>query len=249
MKKKALYIRGATIHYEERGEGKVLVLLHGNAGSHRYFERQIEFFSNYYRVIAFDSRGHGKSEFGDTPLTIRNMAEELHQALEMLSIDHCYLLGFSDGGNIALQYGILFPERVDAMAVVAANVDPSALDKVTRFSYGCLHKITKALGKIFRRSHQLSQIFRLVAEDPDISLEELKHILWPTLVMAGERDVVDREHTKDIAAHIPNAQLEIISETGHGLLKDKPDEVNPLILKFFQSRESNCEEERQLKNR
>ena len=91
-----------TLNYVEAGEGFPLVLLHGNGEDHTYFEHQMSPFSAHYRVIAPDTRGHGKSPRGEEPFTLEQFAEDLKEFLDGLGIFRCHLLGFSDGGNIAL---------------------------------------------------------------------------------------------------------------------------------------------------
>ena len=66
-----------TLAYIEKGEGEPLILLHGNGENSEYFEYQVEFFSRYYRVIAVDSRGHGRSERGSGELTLQRIADDL----------------------------------------------------------------------------------------------------------------------------------------------------------------------------
>ena len=84
----------------EAGEGFPLVLLHGNGEDHTYFKRQMGPFSQHFRVIAVDTRGHGESPRGTAPFTLEQFAEDLKEFLDGRSITRCHLLGFSDGGNL-----------------------------------------------------------------------------------------------------------------------------------------------------
>ena len=70
------------LHYEEKGTGQPMVLLHGNGEDSSYFKNQIEYFSKKYRVIAVDTRGHGKSERGTAPFTLRQFARDLKSFLD-----------------------------------------------------------------------------------------------------------------------------------------------------------------------
>lgn len=70
------------LYYKEKGQGEPLILLHGNRENHEYFRNQIEYFSKSYRVIALDTRGHGKSPRGDEPFTIRQFAEDLREFMD-----------------------------------------------------------------------------------------------------------------------------------------------------------------------
>ena len=66
------------LHYEEKGDGFPLILLHGNGGSLEYFVNQTDHFSKFYRVIAIDSRGHGRSERGKAEFSIKQFADDLY---------------------------------------------------------------------------------------------------------------------------------------------------------------------------
>ena len=70
-----------SLNYAEKGEGDVLILLHGNSESNRIFKHQIDYFSSKYRVIAIDTRGHGNSPRGDAPFTLGQFAEDLNNFL------------------------------------------------------------------------------------------------------------------------------------------------------------------------
>ena len=102
----------SIIYYTEQGQGTPFVLLHGNGESSDYFSHQIEHFSKTYRVIAVDTRGHGKSPRGDAPFTLAQFVEDLKQLLDYLELKKIILLGFSDGGNIAMMFTLKYPQYV-----------------------------------------------------------------------------------------------------------------------------------------
>lgn len=112
------------LHYEEKGTGQPMVLLHGNGEDSSYFKNQIEYFSKKYRVIAVDTRGHGKSERGTALFTLRQFARDLKSFLDEMGLRRIILLGFSDGGNIALIFTILHPQYVDRLILNGANLNP-----------------------------------------------------------------------------------------------------------------------------
>ena len=104
-------IMDIQLHYTEQGSGFPLILLHGNGEDSSYFVHQIDHFSKQYRVIALDTRGHGQSPRGEKPFSIKQFAEDLHDFMNEKGIDKAILLGFSDGGNIALTFALKYPER------------------------------------------------------------------------------------------------------------------------------------------
>ena len=95
------------LYVREAGSGEALVLLHGNGENSSYFQYQIPYFSQKYHVIAVDTRGHGKSPRGTKPFTLIQFAKDLKQLLDQMGLKKVNLLGFSDGGNIALIFAIV----------------------------------------------------------------------------------------------------------------------------------------------
>ena len=122
-----------SLYYAERGEGQPLVLLHGNGESHRYFAGQIDFFAASRRVIAVDTRGHGASPRGTAPFTIAQFALDLEEFLDGLGLEQVDLLGFSDGGNIALTFALAHPERLRRLVLNGANLDPGGVKRTVQF--------------------------------------------------------------------------------------------------------------------
>ena len=100
-----------ALSYQEMGSGEPLILLHGNGEDSSYFRHQIAHFQDRYRVIALDTRGHGKSPRGSAPFTIRQFARDLYDFMETRKIAEAVLLGFSDGANIAMRFAMEHPER------------------------------------------------------------------------------------------------------------------------------------------
>lgn len=111
------------LHYREQGTGEPLILLHGNGEDGSYFERQMDAFASRFRVIALDTRGHGRSPRGEAPFTIRQFADDLLAFMDGQGIERAHLLGFSDGGNIALAFALAHPERVGKLVLNGANLD------------------------------------------------------------------------------------------------------------------------------
>ena len=120
------------LYCEEKGDGFPLILLHGNGEDHTYFKDQIRFFSEKYRVIAIDTRGHGQSPRGDGEFSLSRFADDLYDFMIERKIEKAHLLGFSDGGNIALLFALAHPERVCKLILNGANLDPSGLKESTR---------------------------------------------------------------------------------------------------------------------
>ena len=96
----SLRLGDAELYYEQRGEGPVLLLLHGGVGTLTHFNPILDGLKGF-RVVGMDSRGHGRSTMGTEPLTYQRLEEDVRALLSHLGIEELSLLGFSDGGTVA----------------------------------------------------------------------------------------------------------------------------------------------------
>ena len=101
------------LHFDKTGSGRPLLLLHGNGEDNTYFVHQVAEFSKDFTVYAIDTRGHGKSPKGTAPFTISQFADDLLDFMDQQGLECPDILGFSDGGNIALTFALRHPERVN----------------------------------------------------------------------------------------------------------------------------------------
>ena len=119
--------------YVEKGEGDALIMLHGNGGKNRYFKHQIDVFAQRYHVYAIDTRGQGNTPRGVKPFTISQFADDLLGFMNENNIEKATLLGFSDGGNIAMVFAINYPERVDKLILNGANFTQKGSSILNRY--------------------------------------------------------------------------------------------------------------------
>ncbi|MBX2923719.1 MAG: alpha/beta hydrolase [Chitinophagaceae bacterium] len=115
-------VNGIKLYYEIYGEGKPLVILHGNGGSIAAARGHLSYFVQHYKVIAVDSRGQGKSIDNDSELTYELMASDINGLLNKLKIDSAYIWGHSDGAILAIILALNHPEKVKKAVAFAANV-------------------------------------------------------------------------------------------------------------------------------
>ncbi len=116
--------KGVNVYYEVYGQGKPLVLLHGNGGSIGSRAKLIPEFAKRYQVIALDSRCHGKTGCPRGYLTYEQMASDVCAVLNHLKIDSTYIWGHSDGGIIGLLMAINYPKKVKKLLATGANLRP-----------------------------------------------------------------------------------------------------------------------------
>lgn len=220
------------LHYTESGQGYPLILLHGNSESGEVFVHQIEYFSKHYRVIAVDTRGHGKSPRGAAPFTIRQFADDLNDFMIEMKIDKAHLLGFSDGGNIGLVFAMKYPEKVDKLIVSGANLDTSGIKFVYQSVIELSYKFVRLMAKKSESAKRNFEFLGLMVNDPNIKIEDLRKIKAPTLVMAGTKDMVKEKHSQLIKNTIPNASLVIIEGT-HFIPVKKHEVFNKEVKEFL----------------
>lgn len=222
------------LNFTEKGYGAPLILLHGNGESSGYFVNQIDRFANEYRVIAVDTRGHGASPRGNKPFTLETFADDLKNLLDSLNIEKANILGFSDGGNIAVIFALKYPERVASLVLNGANLFPSGLKSSFLIPVKVLFAVFSLLSHFSRRAKRRSELLYLMAKQPNIQPERLSSIKCPVLVIAGTQDVIKEKHTKLIAASLPDSSLCFL-KGGHSIAKTNSVEFNSAVEKFLNS--------------
>lgn len=220
------------LNYIEQGQGQPLILLHGNGESCDYFEHQITYFSKNYRVIAIDTRGHGQSPRGEKPFTIKQFADDLYDFMDAKGLDSALLLGFSDGGNIALEFALKYPELVDKLILNGANLYPCGVKALYQWPIEVGYRIAKLCSKKSEKVLHNAEMLGLMVNEPHIEPSELAHLTMPVLVIAGTKDMIKESHTKLIYKSLPNAQL-VILDGDHFIANRCPETFNAAVEKFL----------------
>ncbi len=219
-------------YYKEKGEGEPLILLHGNGESCDYFEGQMDAFAQRYHVYALDTRGHGKTPRGTMPFTIRQFAEDLLGFMDARRIGEAHLLGFSDGGNIAMVFALAHPERVGRLILNGANLDADGVKRSTQLPIELGYRIAKRFAEKSGSAKRNAEMLGLMVNDPNVRPEELAGIRAKTLVIAGTNDMIREAHTRQIAEHIPSARLVFI-KGDHFVARKHPEAFNRAVLDFL----------------
>ena len=222
------------LHYLEQGAGAPLVLLHGNGESLDYFAHQIAYFSHDYRVIAVDTRGHGHSPRGTAPFTLTQFARDLEELLDALKLKRINLLGFSDGGNIALRFTLDHPQRVERLILNGANLDPRGVKAVVQLPIVLGYQAARCFSKHSIGARRKAELLGLMVREPHVAPMELTRLQMPVLVIAGQRDMIKETHTRLIAEHLPNGSLAILPGD-HFLANKNPVAFNAVVERFLQA--------------
>jgi pimeloyl-ACP methyl ester carboxylesterase len=133
----AVQIKGHTIFYIVKGEGKPLILIHGYGAGMWVWEKQIDFLSQFYRVYALDLIGHGFSDRPKIPYTPEAYIHFFMDFMDGVGIEKAILIGNSMGGGIAWAMAVLFPERVERLVLINC-VPPDVLGQVRNDSFRTL---------------------------------------------------------------------------------------------------------------
>lgn len=220
------------MHYIEKGRGKTLILLHGNGENSDYFVNQISFFANDYRVISIDTRGHGKTPRGSRPFTIAQFADDLYDFMNEMNIEKSSILGFSDGGNIAIDFVLKYPQKVESLILNGANLNTAGLKKSVQLPIEIGYKIACLFAGKSQKAFKNKEMLGLMVNDPDIDVNELHKINTPVLVIAGTKDMIKDSHTRLIAANIKNAELSIIKGS-HFIANKSSEKFNDVVSSFL----------------
>lgn len=220
---------GVELHYEARGTGEALLLLHGFTGAGSDFAHvfDLDALARDYRVISVDLRGHGRSRNPGGAFAIRSCARDVHDLLDRLGIDRCAAIGMSLGAKTLLHMSTQRPERIRAQVLVsAAPYFPAEARALMRqFSFEALPAAEQqALRE--RHVHGEAQIQALFAiargfadshDDMNLTPPLLGTISARTLIVHGDRDpLYPVEHALSLYRAIPSSALCVLPNAGHG---------------------------------
>ncbi|MCL2455376.1 MAG: alpha/beta hydrolase [Micrococcales bacterium] len=216
-----------------RGDtGRPVVLLHGNSGSHREFDALVRRLPGR-TLVAMDSRGHGWSPRGSGDLTIASMADDVAQVLRLLDLHDVDVLGYSDGGNIALELAMRHPGVVHRMLVSGANLFPEGLARKWVLLTRVVHRLLALGARVLSPLRGPAERWALMTEHPQISPSDLAAITVPVLVLVGEHDATTPDHTALIVESLPSARLVVLPGAGHDIPGTRPDDLARLVEEHF----------------
>lgn len=227
-----LKLQDTNLYYEIYGEGEPLILLHGNSGSIKDFYQQIPVLSKQYKVIAIDTRGQGKSiDSSKKDFTYKMFADDVKAVADQLKLNKVNIAGWSDGGNTGLEFALKYPEKLNKLITIGANAFPDGVDNRLTDHFENKMLVLKELKKPEQFNEQ--RLLKIMLTQPRIAKKDLNRIGNKVLVIAGDNDVIKRDHTELIAKEIPNAELKIYSNATHMIPFENADQLNTDILNFL----------------
>ncbi|MGE5153020.1 MAG: alpha/beta fold hydrolase [Bdellovibrio bacteriovorus] len=228
-------VNGHWMYYLRVGAGTPVLLLHGGGDSGvGSFAKQIDDLVNGgHLVIAPDQVGQGRTPDVPGPLTYEGMTEDTAELLRQLRLGPANVVGFSDGGIVGLILAARHPDLVRRLAVSGVNISPSGLREGELDALRADGDAESPGAETESTSSKLRALWLNAPTDEDIGEDALREIRQPVLIMAGDHDMVRLDHTLAIYDVLPNAQLFILPDTGHGTFASRSDWVNPVLLGFL----------------
>lgn len=233
------HVNGIDLEYAIYGaENEQVMLLFPPNGNdmHSFDGTVLPYFAQEYKVITVSPRGSGNSGRGDGELTFEVMAQDVNEMLEQMEIEKVYIFGFSDGGNLGLVFTLMYPEKVEKLAIMGANINPLGTKPSSQigiiFEYIFLnikYFFTKDADDALERD-----IIGMMVNQPTLKFKDLEKIDIPVLNIYGQSDMMLRTHSKKITKHIPDCQELMVKGGGHSSCFDYTDELlAPTLLEFF----------------
>lgn len=253
----ASHANGIHIHYEVSGEGPALVLVHANPFDHSLWRYQAAHFSTWFKVVAIDIRGYGRSEKVTTPYQLKDMCDDILGVCDDQGIDQSVLMGCSVGSGISILLGLDHPERFKAIILVGGNSGASdryqkRIDGYTKTGLATYHIehmkelvapdfAASRLGGYLLQSFTerqprlvpdaIAQVFR--AGNSTDSTGRLGTMKVPVLVINGEFD-----HSlpagKKTAGLVPGAEHKVLPGTGHACCIEDPAGFDAVVIDFLE---------------
>lgn len=224
-------VNGHPLYYETRGAGRPLLLLHGGGNTvDGSFSHQLPRFALSHAIVAPEQVGHGHTPATTAPLSYAAMASDTAALLDELHLKNVDVVGWSDGGIVALILGIRRPDLVRRLIVSGANFSPEGLPDLAEMR----EKEARTTGAArLSLDAKLNHLWLTSPTPAELSPELLHGLHRSVLVMAGDHDEILMDHTIALYRALPDARLCILPKTGHNTFGERPEWVNPIILSFL----------------
>lgn len=251
-------LEGIRLHYESRGEGLPVVLVHGLGLSDDMWRHQVPALAERYRVITFDNRGHGESEKPMGPYDMSMFVEDTRKLLDFLELEKPVLVGLSMGGGIVQAFTFAHPERVRALGLISTSSERAEATGATfltraeiaeREGMAALESFVPkwfAPASLAERAAEVERIRQtFLANDPRAwaasarangtryFTDRLGEITCPVLYIGGALDAPVPRQSDIYARLLPNVEVHVLPGVAHLLQLEIPDQVNGLLLSFL----------------
>ncbi len=254
-----IHVNDIELYYEEYGQGQPVLLIHGLGSSSLDWERQTPVFSDKYKVVALDLRGHGQTDKPPGPYSMSIFANDVAELIKSLGLGPVHVVGISLGGMVTFQLAVDSPNLVKSMVIV--NTNPEFLVQTIKDHWQVfmrtmlvrlfgMRKMGEVLSKrLFSKPEQeyLRNEFieRWSKNDPKAYIasmrtiinwsvaDQLKNIDIPTCVIAADEDYTSVDSKKSYVDRMPQAELVVIEDSRHATPVEHPEEFNQELILFL----------------
>jgi 3-oxoadipate enol-lactonase len=257
---KTAHVNGIDIRYDIQGSGPWLTLSHSLGTDLSMWDHQMAVLTERFRVLRFDTRGHGGSSAPAVPYDFPMLTADVLGLLDALRVDRTHFIGISMGGMIAQHIALAAPKRIDRLvlastssryppeakaiwqqrieAVTAAGVEPLVTPTLERWFTppfrAARPEVMARIAGLIRATSPAGYVGCCHAISSLATTSALPHIARPTLVIAGAEDVgTPPAMGREIAAAIPGARFESIAGASHLCSVEQAATFNRLLLDFL----------------
>lgn len=220
------------MYVETYGQGKPLLLIHGNGGQIKHMKNQIDYFRKSRRVIVADTRGHGQSTDPGTAFTYESLAEDYAALLDSLKLTKVDIFGWSDGAILGILIAKIRPQRLDKVYAFAANTKTGA-EGILPKTYAALKKMVASMPTKTPAEQTAKRIAQMMENHPNIAWSTLRSIQVPIMVATADHDMIPLRHSAMIYQNLPKAAIQVFSQANHFLPWEDPERLNREVERFF----------------
>ena len=250
---KFVNVNGLKMYYEEYGFGYPLILIHGGISSIQMWIKQLPIFSKHFKVIAVDCRGQGNTNNPGGEFHYKLMADDFSALITKLKLGKVLICGWSDGGQIALELALHYPELVKAMVLGGTmihdtqemingfkaigiegpgKVDFKKLERTLDWLVKMLKQQTATHGKDYWKT-LLINISKMWFNSEEFPGEIVKEIQTPSLILLGDRDdYIPVSEATRMYELMPNSELAILPKGNHDVFLTQNDVFNQIVLDY-----------------
>ncbi|MFU1796016.1 alpha/beta fold hydrolase [Paenibacillus azoreducens] len=247
------WINGYMMNFIDHGKGIPILFIHPPVLTSLTFLYQIQGLSPHFRTIAFDIRGHGKSQPSQQTVTYPLIVEDIKQLMDQLSIEKVFLCGYSAGGSVVLEFLLSHPDRALGGIVIGGMSEVNEWRLRNKISLGVVFSKIGAIGTIalstaWTQAENIT-LFRELFHDAKrgnagnaeqyykYSLKynctsKLREIELPVLLIYGEKDKHFHRYATLLHQQLPMSELVYIHEVDHRIPTKAPQPLNERIKQF-----------------
>ena len=251
---------GITLNYVVQGDpkGPVIVLLHGAGDSWHSFDRVFPLLPSRFRVYAVTMRGHGLSDHPETGFSREDFAADIFAFMDQLHLEHVTLAGHSLGSMVAQKVAEEDTGHLDRLVLISSGPPRKRVgnaNSATSEFAGMKDPVPYTLARDFQSETIYGPVpawfYEKLVDEAELvpaatwrglgsalnsndTVDDLKKIHVPTLIVWGDKDVYFKKDDEDVLVKtIPNAKFKLYAETGHALHWEQPERFTKDMLDFI----------------